>query len=152
MVLQEIYGKDHTTSINIGNANDDEEEIREEDVHHVQVNVDDDEGLEDIAEYSEHQPTTQRRRSIDRNANKVMISIEQNFAAMAASLAEMAPKFDSLINVLSNDRELADLQAVLKTELSNMEGMTKRQIFRTTKLLAKDHDLLRVFFFFFFYD
>ncbi|KAK1578734.1 hypothetical protein Q3G72_032732 [Acer saccharum] len=58
----------------------------------------------------------------------------------------MALKLDGLINVLSYEKEVADLQAKLKSELNNVEGLSRLQLFRAIHMLAKDHDLLRVFF------
>ncbi|KAK4857154.1 hypothetical protein QYF36_025117 [Acer negundo] len=65
---------------------------------------------------------------------------------MASAIAAMAPKLDGLINVLSYKKEVTDLQAKLKSELNNIEGLSRLQLFRATNMLDKDHNLLRVFF------
>ena len=61
-------------------------------------------------------------------------------------MAGMAPKLDQLVNVLSGEKDLADLQSRLNGELSKMEFLNPLQVFAVTNLLAQKHDYLRVFF------
>ena len=170
--LGEIYGKDRATGVNAGNAADDEEELQQDDAidhENVESFIDllngniggqnmefQSQGTEDFEISSSQPPSAQRRKSIDNNVavskrartvrNKATNEMHKDFSNMAFAIATMAPKLDGLINVLSYEKEVADLQAKLKNELNNMEGLSRLQLFRATNMLAKDHDLLRVFF------
>ncbi|KAL5544952.1 hypothetical protein UlMin_008736 [Ulmus minor] len=70
----------------------------------------------------------------------------KNYGSVEACVAAMELKIDYLINVLSSDKEVADLQAKLDNELSKIEGLSELQVFRATNILASKLDLLRVFF------
>lgn len=59
----------------------------------------------------------------------------------------MGPKLDDLVHVLLTEINLTELQEKLHGELSNMKFFTSLQLFKVTNFLAKEHDLLRVFFF-----
>ena len=170
--LGEIYGKDRATGVNAGNAADDEEELQQDDAtdhENVESFIDvlngniggqnmefQSQGTEDFEISSSQPPSAQRRKSTNNNVavskrarivrNKATNEMHKDFSNMASAIATMAPKLDGLINVLSHENEVVDLQAKLKSELNNMEGLSRLQLFRATNMLAKDHDLLRVFF------
>ncbi|KAK0590106.1 hypothetical protein LWI29_022765 [Acer saccharum] len=170
--LGEIYGKDRATGVNASNAADDKEELQQDDAtdyENVESFIDllngniggqnmefQSQGTEDFEISSSQPPSAQRRKSTDNNVvvskrartvrNKATNEMHKDFSNMASAIAAMAPKLDGLINVLSYEKEVADLQAKLKNELNNMEGLSRLQLFRATNMLAKDHDLLRVFF------
>ncbi|KAK1570953.1 hypothetical protein Q3G72_009570 [Acer saccharum] len=146
--LGEIYGKDHENVESFidllnGNIGGQNMEFQSQ-------------GTEDFEISSSQPPSAQRRKSTDNNVavskrartvrNKATNEMHKDFSNMAFAIAAMAPKLDGLINVLSYEKEVADLQAKLKDELNNMEGLSRLQLFRATNMLAKDHDLLRVFF------
>ncbi|KAK1555261.1 hypothetical protein Q3G72_024090 [Acer saccharum] len=111
---------------------------------------------EDFEISSSQPPSAQRRKSTDNNVavskhartvrNKATNEMHKDFSNMTSAIAAMAPKLDGLINVLSYEKEVVDLQSKLKNELNNMEGLSRLQFFRATNMLAKNHDLLRVFF------
>ncbi|KAK4854205.1 hypothetical protein QYF36_020466 [Acer negundo] len=75
--------------------------------------------------------SAQRCKSTDNNVvvlkrartirNKAINEMHKNFSNMTSAIAAMAPKLDGLINVLSYEKEVADLHAKLKSELNNME-------------------------------
>ncbi|KAI5334720.1 hypothetical protein L3X38_024853 [Prunus dulcis] len=73
--------------------------------------------------------------------------MSNKFGLMAEAVAGMAPQLAGLVNVLSTEKDLADMQAKLGGELRKIEFLTPLQVFRITNILAKEHDLLRVFFF-----
>ncbi|KAK0571179.1 hypothetical protein LWI29_012142 [Acer saccharum] len=118
--------------------------------------MEDEFSTEDFEISSSQPPSAQRRKSIDNNVavskrartvrNKATNEMHKDFSNMAFAIATMAPKLDGLINVLLYENKVADLQAKVKNELNNMEGLSRLQLFRATNMLAKDHDLLRVFF------
>ncbi|KAI9156900.1 hypothetical protein LWI28_013798 [Acer negundo] len=170
--LGEIYGKDRATGVNAGNAADDEEELQQGDAtdhENVESFIDllnaniggqnmefQSQGIEDFEISSSQPPSAHHRKSTYNNVavskrartvrNKATNEMHKDFSNMAFAIAAMTPKLDDLINVLSFEKEVADLQAKLKSELNNMEGLSRLQLFRATNMLAKDHDLLRVFF------
>ena len=72
--------------------------------------------------------------------------MSNKFGLMAEAVAGMAPQLAGLVNVLSTEKDLADMQAKLGGELRKIEFLTPLQVFRITNILAKEHDLLRVFF------
>ncbi|KAK4860531.1 hypothetical protein QYF36_025725 [Acer negundo] len=100
-------------------------------------------GLINVLSYEKEVVVSKRARTV---RNKVTNEMHKDFSNMAYVIAAMAPKLNGLINVLSYEKEVADLQAKLKSELNNMEGLSRLQLFRATNMLAKDHDLLTVFF------
>ncbi|CAL9019553.1 unnamed protein product [Prunus brigantina] len=61
-------------------------------------------------------------------------------------IAGMSPQLAGLVNVLSTEKDLADMQAKLCGELRKIEFLSPLQVFRITNVLAKEHDLLRIFF------
>ncbi|KAK0591484.1 hypothetical protein LWI29_002725 [Acer saccharum] len=155
-----------------GNATHDEEELQQDDAtnhENVESFIDllngniggqnmefQSQGIEDFEISSFQPPSAQRCKSTDNNVviskractirNKATNEMHKEFSDMASANAAMVPKLNGLINVLSYENEVADLQAKLKSELNNMEGFSRLQLFRVTNMLAKDHDLLRVFF------
>ncbi|PQQ18955.1 hypothetical protein Pyn_22532 [Prunus yedoensis var. nudiflora] len=72
--------------------------------------------------------------------------MSNKFGLMAEAVAGMAPQLAGLVNVLSTEKDLADMQAKLGGELRKIEFLSPLQVFRITNVLAKEHDLLRVFF------
>ncbi|KAL6285522.1 hypothetical protein ACE6H2_009912 [Prunus campanulata] len=72
--------------------------------------------------------------------------MSNKFGLMAEAVAGMAPQLAGLVNVLSTEKDLADMQANLGGELRKIEFLSPLQVFRITNILAKEHDLLRVFF------
>ncbi|KAI5317979.1 hypothetical protein L3X38_037686 [Prunus dulcis] len=169
-LLGEIYGKDRAVGTNVGNADDYEEEVRHEDatmnhnegeddfVENVNMNVDSGspfEGLDDF-DASFAQPNTQQQRpthstsSVANNSRNKMPNVvdemTKQFSSMAQAIARVGPKLDDLVHVLSTEINLTELQEKLHGELSKMEFLTSLQLFKVTNFLAKEHDLLRVFF------
>lgn len=169
-VLREIYEKGRHTGANVGNDDDDEEDIRQEDANidqthggdddlgeNVILNVDtniesESEGMEqfDVSFSTQQRRPAQSTPSVSdpgrRVKAKVMEEMTKNFGSMAASVQAMTSKIDALIKVLSTDKQVAELQAKLDGELSKIEGLTGLQVFRAINILATNHDLLRVFF------
>lgn len=187
--LGEIYGKDRALGTNAGNAEDDEEEVREEDasINQAGVRVDDFfeqmedmttdggsqyvgseyEGLDEVEnEYvpftqpsPPQPPNTNQRAKQPRSAQDVanapnktrrkaraLNDMANKFGVIAEAISGMAPKFEGLINVLSTEKDLADMQGKLCGELRKMEFLTPVQVFHITNKLSKEHDWLRVFF------
>ncbi|CAB4281639.1 unnamed protein product [Prunus armeniaca] len=72
--------------------------------------------------------------------------MSNKFGLMAEAVVGMAPQLPGLINVLSTENDLVDMQAKLGGELRKIEFLSPLQVFRITNVLAKEHDLLRVFF------
>ncbi|KAK3205679.1 hypothetical protein Dsin_019725 [Dipteronia sinensis] len=156
----------------IESSTDDEEELQQDDTtDHENVesfkdlldkNIGDrnmefqSQGTEDFEISSSQPPNAQCLKSTDNNVavskrartiiNKTTNEMHTNFSNMASAIAAMAPKLDGLINVLSYEKEVADLHAKLKSELNNMEGLSRLQLLRATNMLAKDHGMLWVFF------
>ncbi|TXG63780.1 hypothetical protein EZV62_010774 [Acer yangbiense] len=146
-----IYGNDRATGVNASNAADDEEELQQDDTtdhENVESFIDllngniggqnmefQSQGTEDFEISSSQPPSAQRRKSTDNNIaiskrahtvrNKATNEMHKDFSNMASAIAAMAPKLDGLINVLSYEKEVVDLQAKLKNELNNMEGLRK---------------------------
>lgn len=75
-----------------------------------------------------------------------MDEMTKQFSSMAQAIAGVGPKLDGLVHVLSTEINLTELQEKLHGELSKMEFLTSLQLFKVTNFLAKEHDLLRVFF------
>ncbi|PQM39925.1 hypothetical protein Pyn_00916 [Prunus yedoensis var. nudiflora] len=65
---------------------------------------------------------------------------------MVEAVAGMAPQLAGLVNVLSTEKDLANMQAKLGGELRKIEFLSPLQAFHITNILVKEHDLLRVFF------
>lgn len=168
--LKEIYGKERASGDNVRSSNE-KEEIRGEDADQEDLDIDVDlhsnpgadvnvetqaDGSRDYEVSFTQQPSSRRRKSRENSPsvsnwkrkvrNKVMEEMSKSFGSMAASMATMAQKIDGLINVWSNDKEVANMQAKLDNELTKIEGLTELQVFRVTNILATKHDLLRVFF------
>ncbi|XP_062088961.1 uncharacterized protein LOC133795528 [Humulus lupulus] len=162
--LAEIYGRDRATGTNAGNADDDEEEIRQEDTIGVDFGVDDNiadgEDDEEIDEFdgvsNTQHPSNMRRRSTEsttsaqqrnkKKRSKVMDGMSANIGALAESVSEIVPKLQGLINALSNDKEVADMQANLYTEISKIDSLTAIQCIKATNMLAEKPSLMRVFY------
>lgn len=171
--LGEIYGRDRANGQNVGNADDDEEEIRHENTNVDPFNLEDEnvfdnvnpsadmepqqEGLDDVdVSFTQPNPQTSsvsqqmHAQSIASNNSrlrgKTLDEMSKNFGLMAKAVAGMAPKLDGLVNVLSTDKDLTELQSKLDGELSKMDFLTPVQVFHVTNILAQKHDLLRVFF------
>jgi hypothetical protein len=85
-------------------------------------------------------PNNNRRKA------RALDDMAKKFGLMSEAIAGMAPKFEGLINVLSTDKDLADMQGKLGGELRKMDFLSSLQVFHITNKLAKEHDLLRVFF------
>ncbi|XP_021809838.1 uncharacterized protein LOC110753277 [Prunus avium] len=169
-IFGEIYGKGRPIGANVGNADDEEEEIRREDANidqtlggdndfdeNVNLNVDknmesESEGMEefDVSFSSQQRRPAQSSPSVSGHGRrvkaKVMEEVRKGFGSMAASIEAMSSKIDVLIKILSPDKKVGELQAKLDGELSKIEGLTGLQVFRATNILATNHDLLRVFF------
>lgn len=63
-----------------------------------------------------------------KSKNKSFDHMCSNIGTMAESLAAMVPKLDGLINVLSNDKNISDLQGKLYGEISKIEGLADEKI------------------------
>ncbi|KAH9686497.1 hypothetical protein KPL70_014370 [Citrus sinensis] len=121
--LGEIYGRDRATRANAGNADDNEEEVRQED--NLNVNLGNDSTNKVSANKS---APSQAENAHNRDTGGMNSSVK----VIAESLAGMIPKLDGLINVLSTqDKEVADLLA---------------KKMKATNMLATKPELLRVFF------
>ncbi|XP_024156095.1 uncharacterized protein LOC112164088 [Rosa chinensis] len=186
--LGEIYGKDRAMGTNDGNAEDDEEEVREEDASmnqevvraddfFEQMNMTTDGGsqyrgsqFEGLGETEDNdtsfiqpsppQPPSAKQRAKQQRSTQDVTNAPNNtrrkaralddmakkFGVITEAVAGMAPKFEGLINVLSTDKDLADMQGKLGGELRKMDFLSPLQVFHVTNKLAKEHDLLRVFF------
>ncbi|CAN6553842.1 unnamed protein product [Malus baccata var. baccata] len=70
----------------------------------------------------------------------------KQFSIMAKAIADVGPKLDGLVHVLSTDINLTKMQQKLDSELTKMEFLAPMDLFKVTNFLAKEHDLLRVFF------
>ncbi|CAL2257489.1 unnamed protein product [Prunus armeniaca] len=68
--------------------------------------------------------------------------MSNKFGLMVVAVAGMSPQLAGLVNVLSTEKDLADMQA---NELRKIEFLSPLQVFCITNVLAKEHDLLRVF-------
>ncbi|KAM6568848.1 hypothetical protein CsatB_016833 [Cannabis sativa] len=161
--LSEIYGRDRATGTNADNADDDEEEICQNDATGVEFGVDDNiDGGEDDEEINEfdgvshtQQPTNIRRRSTESTTSnqqrgknkktKVMDEISTNVGALADSISNIVPKFQGLIDAIS-DKDVAEMQTNLFTEISKINGLTPMQCIQATNILAKEPPLMRVFY------
>ena len=64
--------------------------------------------------------------------------MSKNFGLMAKAVVGMAPKLDGLVNVLSTDKDLTELQSKLDGELSKMGFLTPVQVFHVTNILAQN--------------
>nr|XP_011464620.1 PREDICTED: uncharacterized protein LOC105351564 [Fragaria vesca subsp. vesca] len=153
-ILGEIYGRDRANGMNVRNADDDEEEIARENTNADDFNLDDDilfgnvnpigdmgsqhGGFEDVdASFTQpsapqQMPTQSASSNTSRRKGKALDEMSKNFGLMAKAVAGMAPKIDGLVNVLSTDKELTDLQSRLDGELSKMESLTLIQVFHVT--------------------
>ncbi|TXG48559.1 hypothetical protein EZV62_024434 [Acer yangbiense] len=115
--LGEIYGKDHATGVNAGNATDDEEELQQDDAtdhENVESFIDllngniggqnmefQSQGIEDFEISSSQPPSAQRCKSMDNNVvvskractvrNKATNEMHKDFSNMAFAIAAMAP-------------------------------------------------------------
>ncbi|KAF4358676.1 hypothetical protein F8388_005616 [Cannabis sativa] len=161
--LAEIYGRDRATGTNAGNADDDEEEIRQNDATGVKFgvddNIDDGEDDEEIDEFDgvshTQQSTNMHRRSTESTTSnqqrgknkktKVMDEISTNVGALADSISNIVPKFQGLIDAIS-DKDVAEMQTNLFTEISKINGLTPMQCIQATNILAKEPPLMRVFY------
>ncbi|KAL6277118.1 hypothetical protein ACE6H2_020719 [Prunus campanulata] len=156
--LGEIYGKDRAIGTHGGNANDDEEDVRRDDasVHQNRSDVEDLEDDETTFTQPNPQPLSaqQKRLAQDvasgpnhpRRKVNALNEMSNKFRLMAEVVAGMAPQLACLVNVLSTEKDLADMQAKLGGELRKIEFLSPLQVFRITNVLAKEHDLLRVIF------
>ncbi|GAY58634.1 hypothetical protein CUMW_188470 [Citrus unshiu] len=63
-----------------------------------------------------------------KSKNKSFDHMCSNIGTMVESLAAMVPKLDGLINVLSNDKNISDLQGKLYGEISKIEGSADEKI------------------------
>ncbi|TQD75383.1 hypothetical protein C1H46_039076 [Malus baccata] len=122
--LGQIYAKDHDMGANAGNVDDDEEKIRLE-VANVNQHEGEDESGNDF-DTSFSVPNTQQQKN-------------------AETIADVGPKLDGLVHALSTDINLTEMQQ-LEGELTKMEFLVPMELFKVTNFLAKEHDLLRVFF------
>ena len=75
-----------------------------------------------------------------------MDGMSANIGALAESVSEIVPKLQGLINALSNDKEVADMQANLYTEISKIDSLTAIQCIKATNMLAEKPSLMRVFY------
>ncbi|KAM6546895.1 hypothetical protein CsatB_027631 [Cannabis sativa] len=155
--------KDATTGTNTGNADDDEEEIRQNDATGVEFGVDDNiDGGEDDEEINEYdgvshtqQPTNMRRRSTESTTSnqqrgknkktKVMDEISTNVGALADSISNIVPKFQGLIDAISN-KDVVEMQTNLFTEINKINGLTPMQCIQATNIFVKEPPLMRVFY------
>ncbi|KAL6184451.1 hypothetical protein ACLB2K_045852 [Fragaria x ananassa] len=169
--LGEIYGRDRANGQNVGNVDGDEEEIRRENTNvdpledetlfdnvNQSANMEPQhEGYEDVdvsftqpspqtPSVSQHIPSQSVGSSNSRRKGKALHEMSKNFSLMAKAVAGMAPKLDGLVNVLSTDKDLTELQSKLDGELSKMNFLTPVQVFHVTNIVTQKHDLLRVFF------
>ncbi|KAL6174633.1 hypothetical protein ACLB2K_051279 [Fragaria x ananassa] len=161
-----IYGKAREVGAYIDNADDDQEEIREDEEANIDqilsVNNDDAAGnlnlnVESQSEGSEEfdvsctlgTPSAQQRRptqsapSVSDHGRRVKAKVLEE---MSKNVSTMSSKIDAFVNIFSIDKEVAELQAKLDSKLNKIEGLTALQVFRATNILARQHDLLRVFF------
>ncbi|KAM5572598.1 hypothetical protein ABKV19_012579 [Rosa sericea] len=170
-MLGEIYGKAREVGAYIDNADDDREEFRQEDedanidqilgvndddaAGNLNLNVDmnvesQSEGSEEFdVSYTLGTPSAQQRRptesapSVSDHGRRVKAKVMEE---MSKNVSTMSSKIDALVNIFSSDKEVAELQAKLDSELNKIDGLTEFQVFRATNILARQHDLLRVFF------
>lgn len=169
-ILGEIYGKARDVGAFVSNADDDQEEFKQEDegantdqilgvnddaAENLNLNVD--MNMESQSEGSEEfdvsctlgTPSAQQRRptqsapSDSDHGRRVKAKVVEE---MSKNVSTMTSKIDALINIFSIDKEVAELQVKLDSELNKIEGLTELQIFRATNILARQYDLLRVFF------
>lgn len=169
-ILGEIYGKARDVGAFVSNADDDQEEFKQEDegantdqilgvnddaAENLNLNVD--MNMESQSEGSEEfdvsctlgTPSAQQRRptqsapSVSDHGRRVKAKVMEE---MSKNVSTMTSKIDALINIFSIDKEVAELQVKLDSELNKIEGLTELQIFRATNILARQYDLLRVFF------
>lgn len=168
--MGDIYGKARDVGAYVGNADDDQEEFKQEDedanidqilgvnddaAENLNLNVD--MNMESQSEGSEEfdisctlgTPCAQLRRptqsapSVSDHGRRVKAKVMEE---MSKNVSTMTSKIDALINIFSIDKEVAELQVKLDSELNKIEGLTELQIFRATNILARQYDLLRVFF------
>ncbi|RXH83762.1 hypothetical protein DVH24_006015 [Malus domestica] len=149
--LGEIYAKDRAMGANAGNADDDEEEVRLEDANVNQHEGEDESGNDFDTSFSV--PNTQQQRNaesntsnISRKRTRVADEMAKQFSIMAKAIADVGPKIDGLVHALSTDINLTEMQQKLDSELTKMEFLSPMDLFKVTNFLAKEHDLLRVFF------
>ncbi|KAM2475741.1 hypothetical protein PS1_008298 [Malus domestica] len=149
--LGEIYAKDRVVGANAGNADDDEEDVRLEDAN-VNQHEGEDESRNDY-DTSFSVPNIQQQRNAESNTSnisrkraRVGDEMAKQFSIMAKAIADMGPKLDGLVHALSTDINLTEMQQKLDGELSKMEFLAPMELFKVTNFLAKEHDLLRVFF------
>lgn len=169
-ILREIYAKARDVGAYVGNADDDQEEFKHEDedanidqilgvnddaAENLNLNVD--MNMESQSEGSDEfdisctlgTPCAQLRRpiqsapSVSDHGRRVKAKVMEE---MNKNVSTMTSKIDALINIFSIDKEVAELQVKLDSELNKIEGLTELQIFRATNILARQYDLLRVFF------
>ncbi|KAB2623898.1 hypothetical protein D8674_037851 [Pyrus ussuriensis x Pyrus communis] len=133
--LGEIYAKDRVVGANVGNADDDEEEVRLEDANVNQNEGEDESGNDFDTSFSV--PNTQQQRNAESNTSnrsrkraRVRDEMAKQFSVMAKAIADVGPKLDGLVHALSTDINLIEMQ-------QKLDGH---------QLLAKEHDLLMVFF------
>ncbi|CAN6708654.1 unnamed protein product [Malus baccata var. baccata] len=149
--LGEIYAKDRDVGANAGNADDDEEEVRLEDANVNQHEGEDESGNDFDSSFSV--PNTQQQRNAESNTSnisrkkaRVADEMAKQFSIMAKAIADVGPKIDGLVHALSTDINLTEMQQKLDSELTKMEFLSPMDLFKVTNFLAKEHDLLRVFF------
>lgn len=164
--MKEIYCKERASGANVRSSIDRDDIQREDadqedlDIVDLQSNPVADvnaetqvDGSGDYEVSFTQQPSSRRRKSAENSPSvsnrkcrvriRVVEEMGKSFGSMAASIATMAQKLDS---VWSNDKEVATMQAKLDNELTKIQGLTELQVFRATNILATKHDLLRVFF------
>ncbi|XP_050138455.1 uncharacterized protein LOC126614828 isoform X2 [Malus sylvestris] len=149
--LGEIYAKDRDVGANAGNADDDEEEVRLEDANVNQHEGEDESGNDFDTSFSV--PNTQQQRNAESNTSnisrkraRVADEMAKQFSIMAKAIADVGPKLDGLVHALSTDINLTEMQQKLDSELTKMEFLSPMDLFKVTNFLAKEHDLLKVFF------
>ncbi|KAB2608596.1 hypothetical protein D8674_011764 [Pyrus ussuriensis x Pyrus communis] len=150
--LGKIYAKDRVVGANASNVDNKEEEVRLEDANvNVNENEGEDESGYDVDTYFLVPNTLQRQNAESNTSNsghkraRVGDEIAHQFSAMAKDLMSNL-KFDGLVHAFSTDINLTQMQQKLDGELNKIEILAPMKLFQFTNFLAKEYNLLRVFF------